>query len=295
MAGLTATTPLGASGTRAVMCPRGDRRARARRPLARARRPLARARRLPSGRPTVATVLLNFQRGAPHATRRYPRPTPAHLAVVPARRPILPPPRAFPPEIDDAELLAGDVTVLWLFALTQKIASVAVSSTFPGWLAPVSVQPASLAGFIGESAWLIATWTFVSALSGAYQLRATGAASEEGEMRAAVTGAAAAWVAWCLPAAAGLSWFQTSTGLRPSFPVGVTLGTALGVMISWRAYVKVIGLMGWWREGRERGEGEDDDWAFLFAALAGAAAVAGAGAAWEFYSAGLDDGSGGFL
>ena len=34
---------------------------------------------------------------------------------------------------------------------------------------------------------------------------------------------------------------------------------------------------------------------FLFAALAGAAAVAGAGAAWEFYSAGLDDGSGGFL
>ena len=238
-------------------------------------------------------MLLNFQGGAPHATRRYPRPTPAHLAVVPARRPILPPPRAFPPEIDDAELLAGDVTVLWLFALTQKIASVTVSSTFPGWLAPVSVQPASLAGFIGESAWLIATWTFVSALSGAYQLRATGAASEEGEMRAAVTGAAAAWVAWCLPAAAGLAWFQTSTGLRPSFPVGVTLGTALGVMISWRAYVKVIGLMGWWREGRERGEGEDDDWAFLFAALAGAAAVAGAGAAWEFYSAGLDDGSGG--
>lgn len=288
MAGLTATTSLGAPGTRVVARPRGDGRARARRPLARARRPAT--------RPTVvATVLLNFHRGAPPATRGYLRLTPAHPGVVPARRAILPPPRAFPPEIDDAELLAGDVTVLWLFALTQKIASVAVSSTFPGWLAPVSVQPASLAGFIGESAWLIATWTVVSALSGAYRLRATGAASEEGEMRAAVAGAAAAWIAWCLPAAAGLAWFQTSTGLRPSFPVGVTLGTALGVMISWRAYVKVIGLMGWWREGRERAEGEDDDWAFLFASLAGAAAVAGAGAAWEFYRAGLDDGSGGLI
>ena len=173
-------------------------------------------------------MLLNFQGGAPHATRRYPRPTPAHLAVVPARRPILPPPRAFPPEIDDAELLAGDVTVLWLFALTQKIASVTVSSTFPGWLAPVSVQPASLAGFIGESAWLIATWTFVSALSGAYQLRATGAASEEGEMRAAVTGAAAAWVAWCLPAAAGLGVVSNLHGFAAQFSGGCHAGNGFG-------------------------------------------------------------------
>ena len=68
----------------------------------------------------------------------------------------------------------------------------------------------------------------VSALSGAYQLRATGAASEEGEMRAAVTGAAAAWVAWCPPAAAGLSWFQTSTGLRPQFSGGCHTGNGFG-------------------------------------------------------------------
>ena len=274
------------AGTRVVARPRGDGRARARRPLARARRPAT--------RPTVvATVLLNFHRG------RHPPPagTPPD-ARPPRRRPRAPrdPPPAprVPPEIDDAELLAGDVTVLWLFALTQKIASVAVSSTFPGWLAPVSVQPASLAGFIGESAWLIATWTVVSALSGAYRLRATGAASEEGEMRAAVAGAAAAWLAWCLPAAAGLAWFQTSTGLRPSFPVGHA-GHGVGrddIVARVRQGDRADGVV---ERGTGTRRGEDDVWAFLFASLAGAAAVAGTGAAWEFYRAGLDDGSGGVI
>lgn len=71
------------------------------------------------------------------------------------------------------------------------------------------------------------------------------------------------------------------TGLRSSFAPGVTLGTALGVMIGWRAYAKVIGLLGWWRAGREltKSPNEDDDWAFLYAALAGSAALATAAAA----------------
>lgn len=70
-------------------------------------------------------------------------------------------------------------------------------------------------------------------------------------------------------------------GMRSSFAPGVTLGTALGVMISWRAYAKVIGLLGWWRAGREltKSPNEDDDWAFLYAALAGSAALATAAAA----------------
>ena len=80
----------------------------------------------------------------------------------------------------------------------------------------------------------------------------------------------------------GLRWFERATGLRASFPAGVTLGTVLGVMIAWRAFAKVVGLMGWWRPGRVKGEREDDDWAFLFASLGGAAAVATGGALADF-------------
>lgn len=72
-------------------------------------------------------------------------------------------------------------------------------------------------------------------------------------------------------------------GLRSSFPPGVTLGTALGVMIAWRAYIKVIGLMGWWRADRElKSPNEDDDWAFLYATLAGSAGLAAVAGVAEF-------------
>jgi len=137
-------------------------------------------------------------------------------------------PRAIPPRVEDSDLLAGDVAVLWLFALTQKTASVALSSSFPGWLAPVAVNPASAASFLGESTWLIATWIAVNAVIGGYELDPLRLGKEEGEMREAVKGAAVAWAAWCVPAFGGLTWFEKATGLSPSFPVGVTLGTALG-------------------------------------------------------------------
>ena len=39
------------------------------------------------------------------------------------------------------------------------------------------------------------------------------------------------------------------------FPVPLTLALVLLVMLSWRAYAKVIGLLGWWRAGREVGHG----------------------------------------
>lgn len=100
---------------------------------------------------------------------------------------------ALPPRIDDGELLVGDVVVLWLFALVQKIASVTVSSSFPGWLAPVVVDATSVASFISESAWIVSTWVAVSTVLGAYELKDTGAlGKEEGEMREAVKGGAKA-------------------------------------------------------------------------------------------------------
>jgi hypothetical protein len=212
----------------------------------------------------------------PARRRRRPRPM---------RRVVAPPPRAsskFPPPVDDADLLAGDVTVLWLYALADKIASVVASASFPGWLAPARVDAASLAAFLARTAWLVATWTVTNAALGAYELRPDGADSEEGEMRAAVTGAARAWAAWCPSAALGLWWLERrpppggfEDAAHSSFPPGVTLGVALGVVVSWRAYVKVVGLLGWWRGGRERSEKEEEDWGFLFRALGGAAVVAG--------------------
>jgi hypothetical protein len=105
---------------------------------------------------------------------------------------------------------------------------------------------------------------------------------EDGEMREAVLGAAKGWAAWSVPASAGLRWLSECLDVRTSFPLGTELGCVLGVMISWRAYVKVIGLMGWWREGRTRGEREDADWTFFFDALAVAAAVAVAGGVLDF-------------
>ena len=206
-------------------------------------------------------------------------------------RGVEPNPRAIPPRVEDSDLLAGDVAVLWLFALTQKTASVALSSSFPGWLAPVAVNPASAASFLGESTWLIATWIAVNAVIGGYELDPLRLGKEEGEMREAVKGAAVAWAAWCVPAFGGLTWFEKATGLSPSFPVGVTLGTALGVMIAWRAFVKVVGLMGWWREGRVRSAKEEEDWSLLFQSLGGATAVAFAAAVADFVgSGGMDRG-----
>lgn len=206
-------------------------------------------------------------------------------------RRVEPNPRAIPPRVEDSDLLAGDVAVLWLFALTQKTASVALSSSFPGWLAPVAVNPASAASFLGESTWIIATWIAVNAVIGGYELDPLKLGKEEGEMREAVKGAAVAWAAWCVPAFGGLTWFQDATGLSPSFPVGVTLGTALGVMIAWRAFVKVVGLMGWWREGRVRSAKEEEDWSLLFKSLGGATAVAFAAAVADFVgSGGMDRG-----
>lgn len=103
------------------------------------------------------------------------------------RQRLLVVPNATPPRIDDSDLLVGDVTVLWLFSLFQKTSSVVMSASFPGWLAPVTVDPDSLASFLSESAWLISTWAVVGTALGGYELNDE-LGKEEGEMREAVKG-----------------------------------------------------------------------------------------------------------
>lgn len=111
------------------------------------------------------------------------------------RRRLLVIPNATPPRIDDSDLLVGDVTVLWLFSLFQKTSSVVMSSSFPGWLAPVTVDPDSLASFLSESAWLISTWAVVGTALGGYELNDE-LGKEEGEMREAVKGTWHLWGCW---------------------------------------------------------------------------------------------------
>ena len=100
-------------------------------------------------------------------------------------------PRAFPPErrLDDVELMKGDAVVLWLFALAQKAAAESLAPSFPGWLAPVTLDAVSFLSFLVETGVLVAAWLGASAAVGAYEIKPLGKDSEEGEMRGAVNGA----------------------------------------------------------------------------------------------------------
>ena len=213
-------------------------------------------------------------------------------------------PRAFPPkrDLDDIELVKGDAFVLWLFALAQKAAAESFAPSFPGWLAPAKLDALSFASFLVETSILIAAWVGASAAVGAYELRVGGEDSEEGEMLNAVNGAFLGWVAFCAPAfffvrrARDSLFFLSESGasvdaaydvgigrvVPNGFPVPLTLALVLLVMLSWRAYVKVIGLLGWWRAERERGDSEDDAWEYLLKAQMFAAGLALSAAVADF-------------
>lgn len=216
--------------------------------------------------------------------------------------------RAFPPDrnLDDVELMKGDAIVLWLFALAQKAAAESLAPSFPGWLAPVALDALSFLSFLVETGIIVSVWLGASAVVGAYDIKATGFDSEEGEMRNAVNGAAACWAAFCAPAFLGVTRARDSILFHDSpggldgglvdgngvvtppngFPVPLTLALVLLVMLSWRAYAKVIGLLGWWRAGRERSDGEDDQWAYLRNAQAAAACLALSASVADFVSRG---------
>jgi len=218
--------------------------------------------------------------------------------------------RAFPPDrnLDDVELMKGDAIVLWLFALAQKAAAESLAPSFPGWLAPVSLDAVSFSSFLVETGIIVSVWLGASAVVGAYDIKATGTDSEEGEMRNAVNGAAACWAAFSAPAYFGVTRARESVAEHSSlvdlngglvdlngiltthavngFPVPLTLALVLLVMLSWRAYAKVIGLLGWWRAERERSDGEDEQWAYLRNAQAAAACLALSASVADFVSKG---------
>jgi len=207
--------------------------------------------------------------------------------------------------------MKGDAIVLWLFALAQKAAAESLAPSFPGWLAPVSLDAVSFSSFLVETGIIVSVWLGASAVVGAYDIKATGTDSEEGEMRNAVNGAAACWAAFSAPAYFGVTRARESVAFAHSspggldlnglglvdlngilttppngFPVPLTLALVLLVMLSWRAYAKVIGLLGWWRAERERSDGEDEQWAYLRNAQAAAACLALSASVADFVSKG---------
>ena len=204
--------------------------------------------------------------------------------------------------------MKGDAIVLWLFALAQKAAAESLAPSFPGWLAPVSLDAVSFSSFLVETGIIVSVWLGASAVVGAYDIKATGTDSEEGEMRNAVNGAAACWAAFSAPAYFGVTRARESVAEHSSlvdlngglddlngiltthavngFPVPLTLALVLLVMLSWRAYAKVIGLLGWWRAERERSDGEDEQWAYLRNAQAAAACLALSASVADFVSKG---------
>ena len=101
--------------------------------------------------------------------------------------------------------MKGDAIVLWLFALAQKAAAESLAPSFPGWLAPVALDALSFLSFLVEAGIIVSVWLGASAVVGAYDIKATGFDSEEGEMRNAVNGAAACWAAFCAPAFLGVT------------------------------------------------------------------------------------------
>ena len=197
-------------------------------------------------------------------------------------------PHSFPPKraVDDVELLKGDAVVLWLFSLVQKTASSAAAPNFPGWLAPVTLDPISFTNFLAETIWVIGAWCTTSAAIGAYELKTTGKQSEEGEMYNAVNGAVLNWIAFVAPAYFGINSIRGIVQANASghlvsdnisidlglinpqaiphgFPITSSLCTVLLTMVSWRGYIKVIGLMGWWREGRVVSDAETSQLNYL--------------------------------
>lgn len=76
-------------------------------------------------------------------------------------------------QLDNRELLVGDVISLVSFALWKQITAIIFLPTFPGWLAPLTFNPIRFVEFAAFAATLVGTWVACATLVGGYKLEAS--------------------------------------------------------------------------------------------------------------------------
>lgn len=167
------------------------------------------------------------------------------------------------PRLDNLELLIGDVLCLVSFATYKQIGAIALSPDFPGWLAPLHLNPVRLAEFLSFSSTLTLTWVGCALILGGY------AGSATADVPTALRRTCAAWLCSMPVAAAqlvlltaaedgalvGSAGFATALPLAASGP-GEPFATAagvLGVMCAWRAYYTTfLCISNFWEDRRQQ-------------------------------------------
>jgi len=149
--------------------------------------------------------------------------------------------------VDNVELLIGDVVGLTSFCLYKQIAAIALSPTFPGWVAPLHFNPIRFAEF--GSFWLTLTGIWVSAGAVAGGIYRADAASS---LPVALSRTCITWLA-AMPVAAAQLVLLTAAedralvgteGWATVLPLAaqgpgepfVTAAGVLGLMAAWRAF-----------------------------------------------------------
>lgn len=62
------------------------------------------------------------------------------------------------PRIDDPQLAALDVSVIFAFSCARALGSVLISPDFEGWLAPISVEPIRFSDTLGFASYCSLLW-----------------------------------------------------------------------------------------------------------------------------------------
>lgn len=147
-------------------------------------------------------------------------------------------------DVENEELLVGDVLVLFSFCSCKQIFSIINSPHFPGVLAPLKFHPERFIEFMSFSLTVCSTWVAVSLLSGGYSLRTAE------RLHSLLKNMLFVWLV-SMPVDA--SWLVLVASQENGVLVGEqgwadTLPLAVsGLFEPWVSAVQVCGVMGFWR------------------------------------------------
>lgn len=77
--------------------------------------------------------------------------------------------------LGSAEILVGDVVLLFAFCLYKQIMAIVMSPTFAGWLAPIGFNPVRFEELLGFVVTVVGTWVACSTILGDYKTRSESA------------------------------------------------------------------------------------------------------------------------